>query len=107
MLPWKSLNPRSFTFRLPPEQSEPSATGAWAQVFWGVQLSVVQGLPSSQPPAQTGVVQVKLSEPESGQPAAASPSDTVTEIVAVPRAVQVKVGLAAVALLSIPLDAVH
>src|SRR5262249_19151382 len=42
-----------------------------------------------------------------GQPIVVSPSDTVSVTVALPGSVQVKVGVGDVALLSVPLDAVH
>src|SRR5581483_4465012 len=103
--PWKSLKPSSLTLRLPPWQSDPSATGVCTQARSALHESVVHGLRSSQPPGQTGVVQTTVRDPVSGQPAAASPSETVSVRVAGPAAAQVKVGLCAVALSSVPLDA--
>jgi hypothetical protein len=105
--PWKSLKPSSFTFRLPLWHSEPSATVPCSQVELELHTSVVQGLPSSQPPAHTGAEQVTVAVNVSAQPADVSPSDTLSVSVASPNAVQVKVGFGAVALLSVPLEATH
>ncbi len=105
--PWKSLKPSSFTFRLPPWHKLPSATVVCVQAEVGEQASVVQGLPSSQPVPHVGALQLMSVVSVSAQPAVVSPSETVSVSVALPAVVQVNVGLAPVALLSVPLDAVH
>jgi hypothetical protein len=76
------------------------------QVESGAQLSVVQGFSSSQLP-QLGAWHVICAVIVSAQLAAGSPSETWSVTVATPTLVQVKVGLAALLLLSVPLDAVQ
>jgi hypothetical protein len=53
------------------------------------------------------VVQTTEAPSVAGQPEVLSPSETVSVSAAIPAAVQVKVGLCAVALLSVPALAVH
>ena len=53
------------------------------------------------------MLQVTVTLAEAVQPAAVSPSETVTAIVAVPGTAQVNVGAATVALLRVPELAVH